>query len=76
MKLTEEQIDVMKEDLCADIIEIIMHEWNFDMTKAMDMFYNSDTFQRMKDSETGLNYPSPGYVYDFFCNELRLGTVE
>lgn len=33
------------------------------MEQAMEIYYNSDTFERLKDPATGLYYQSPGYVY-------------
>ena len=35
------------------------------MTQAMDIYYNSDTFDRLSNPATGLYYQSAGYVYDF-----------
>lgn len=75
MKLTNEQIELMKEEMYADLVEIIMGEWNCSMIEAMATLYNSETFQRLQDTKTGLYYQSPGYVYDFLNNELRLGVV-
>lgn len=75
MKLTDGQIEIMKEDMYADLVEIIMREWKCSMTEAMATLYNSETFQRLQDTETGLYYQSPGYVYDFLNNELRSGVV-
>ena len=76
MKLTEGQIEIMKEDMYADLVEIIMREWKCSMTEAMAILYNSETFQRLQETENGLYCQSPGYVYDFLNNELRLGVVK
>lgn len=73
MKLSEEQIRVMQEDLTIEIIRILMDEWQYDMTEAMSVFYNSDTFERLSNPATGLYYQSAGYVYDFLKKELTAG---
>lgn len=73
MKLSEEQIRVMQEDLTIEIIRILMDEWQYDMTEAMSVFYNSDTFERLSNPATGLYYQSAGYVYDFLKKELTTG---
>lgn len=73
MKLNEEQIRVMQEDLTIEIIRILMDEWQYDMTEAMSVFYNSDTFERLCNPATGLYYQSAGYVYDFLKKELTAG---
>lgn len=73
MKLTNEQIEFLIECLSSEIIQILMDEWKYDMTRAMDVYYNSDTFERLSNPNTGLYYQSSGYVYDFLKNELTTG---
>lgn len=72
MKLTQEQIKMMQEDMYAEIIQILMDEYGYSLEKAMETFYNSDTFACLQNAETGLYYQSPGYVYSFLHNELCL----
>ena len=54
MKLTNTQIECMIEDLSSEIIRILMEEWQYNMTQAMEIYYNSDTFERLSDPTTGL----------------------
>lgn len=75
MKLTNTQIECMIEDLSSEIIRILMEEWQYNMTQAMETYYNSDTFERLSDPTTGLYYQSAGYVYDFLKKELTTGQV-
>lgn len=75
MKLTNTQIECMIEDLSSEIIRILMEEWQYNMTQAMEIYYNSDTFERLSDLTTGLYYQSAGYVYDFLKKELTTGQV-
>ena len=70
MKLTAGQIKMMQEDMYADLIQILMEEYGYTLEKAMDTLYNSETFVRLQNAETGLYYQSPGYVYSFLANEL------
>lgn len=70
MKLTAGQIKMMQEDMYADLIQILMEEYGYTLEKAMDILYNSETFARLQNAETGLYYQSPGYVYSFLANEL------
>ena len=58
-----------------EIIRILMEEWQYNMTQAMEIYYNSDTFERLSDPTTGLYYQSAGYVYDFLKKELTTGQV-
>ena len=71
MKLTASQIKMMQEDMYADLIQILMEKYGYTQDKAMDVLYNSDTFDRLQNAETGLYYQSPGYVYSFLSNELN-----
>lgn len=75
MKLTDSQIEMMKEDMVANVRAIVMKRKNCDMTEAMSIVYNSDTFQRLQETETGLYYQSPGYVEDFLEKELAFGKI-
>ena len=72
MKLSEGQIKMMQEDMYAESIQILMEEYGYSLEKAMDTLYNSDTFARLQDANTGLYYQSPGYVYSFLNSELSL----
>ena len=72
MKLTEGQIKMMQEDMYAELIQMLMEKYGYTLEKAMDTLYNSDTFARLQNAETGLYYQSPGYVYSFLDSELSL----
>lgn len=72
MKLTSSQIKIMQEDMYADLIQLLIEMHGYTVEKAMDILYNSDTFARLQDANTGLYYQSPGYVYSFLNNELCL----
>lgn len=56
-----------------DIIEIIIKEQNVEYDKAMQLFYNSQTFEKLNDVETGLYIESTGYVYSLFQDEMNFG---
>lgn len=73
MKLTPAQIESMQEDMTADMLSILMEDRNMPMQDAMLLFYNSDTYARLQDAESGLYYQSPGYVLDCLDNELTTG---
>ena len=73
MKLTDEQIGMMKEDVCAELIALLMKDRHCTMSEAIDMLYNSDTYSRIQDQSTGLYYQSPAYTYAFLQQELLTG---
>lgn len=75
MRLTPEQINVLQEELIADLVEILMKEWGYGMDEALNVVYNSDTFTLLQDPGTGLYYQSTGYVYSFLEDELKKGKI-
>lgn len=72
MKLTTGQIKMMQEDMYAELIQMLMDGYGYTLEKAMETLYNSDTFARLQDANTGLYYQSSGYVYSFLISELNL----
>ena len=72
MKLSTGQIKMMQEDMYAELIQILMDGYGYTLEKAMETLYNSDTFARLQDANTGLYYQSSGYVYSFLVSELNL----
>ena len=44
-------------------------------TPTFTIWYNSDTFARLQNEQTGFYYQSSGYVYSFLQNEMQLGIV-
>lgn len=75
MRLKPEQINILKEELCAELVEILMDEWHYSMQEALGVLYNSDTFALIQDEGSGLYYQSSGYVYTFLDEELKTGRV-
>lgn len=73
MTLTNDQIEIMKEDMSAELISLLIKNWHYSSEEAMDVLYNSDTFSRLEDSKTGFYYQSPGYVYSYLDKELSTG---
>ena len=73
MTLTDQQIQLMQEQMTSELVQMLMERWGYDMPKALDVVYNSDTFARLEDKNSGLYYQSVGYVYSFLNNELTTG---
>lgn len=75
MRLTAEQITILQEDLCAELVEILMEQWGYSMQEALSVLYNSDIFSLIQDVGTGLYYQSSGYVYSLLEEELKTGKI-
>ena len=58
-----------------DIIEYIVMDLQIEYDKAMLIFYNSQTFNKLTDVETGLYRESSSYVYGLFQDERNFGRL-
>ncbi len=76
MKLSKAQIESMQEDMLADMLAVLIERKSLSMKDAMLLIYNSDTFARLQDTESGLYYQSVGYVMDCLENEMTTGRCE
>lgn len=58
-----------------DIIEYIVQDFRIEYDQAMQIFYNSQTFDKLMDIETGLYLESSAYVYGIFQGERNFGCL-
>lgn len=70
MNITESEFRYLKESLAKDIIAMLMDKRGMDMTQAFRCYYGSQIYQKVNDSNTGLYYQSPGYIYSYLDEEL------
>lgn len=74
-RLTPEQIQLLKDELCAELAGFLVDDYHYTPEEAIDVLYTSETFERLQDDSTGLYYQSPGYVYSFLQNEIKTAKV-
>lgn len=58
-----------------EIIEYIVQDFGIEYDQAMQIFYNSQTFDKLVDIETGLYLESSAYVYGIFQGERNFGSL-
>ena len=58
------EIEYMNECTIRDVITMLVEKRNMSVSDAMDVFYNSQTFVNLNNTETGLYFQSPVYIYD------------
>lgn len=58
-----------------DIVEYIVQDFRVEYDEAMQLFYNSQTFDKLMDIETGLYLESSAYVYGIFQDEKNFGNL-
>jgi len=67
--------EFLTEYIIKDVTEYLMRDEGLDMQDALRFIYNSDTFSKLADVETGLYTQSSGYVYQLFKTEYHLGKI-
>lgn len=70
-----DKIKFLTELNTLELVSYIMEEYNAEYAKAIDMLYNSQTFEKLLDSETGLYFQSSRYIYELFKYEYKTGKI-
>ena len=65
----------MIEELVKDLVLKLMEDQKMSMNEALDAVYNSDTYAKVLDLETGLFSQSTAYVYSILQRELKEGKI-
>lgn len=68
-----EQIKFLTEINIQEIVMYIVEDENIEYDVALDEFYNSVTFSKLSDKETGLYRESSAYVYELYKAENQTG---
>ncbi len=63
------------EFLAAELTEMLMAEYGWDIRRALDELYSSDTFAALNDPECGLYYQGAVYIFQFLKSEIETGKV-
>ena len=71
---TKSKSQYLVEGITKDIVCFLMEE-GFDLSEALGIFYNSDTFAKLTDEETGLYIESSSFVYEILKSELKYGKI-
>ena len=63
------------ECLSADLVMLLMEEYGWDLKRAFDELYTSQTYERLNDPECGLYFESPIYIFQYLKNERETGKL-
>lgn len=63
------------EGVSADVVRYLAEKNDMDLPTAIHTFYNSETFAKLEDFDTGLYIESPAYVYSLLLSELKHGRL-
>ena len=73
--MLNDKIRFMKDFVTSDVILNLIEEKGLPVEEAMKDFYNSEVFDRLCDTETGLYRESGGYVYELYKTEKIHGRL-
>ena len=70
-----DKIKALIEGVTQDVIAYLVEEDKTPIDQAMDTLYNSEVFEKLSDSETGLYRESSAYVTALLRDELANGKL-
>ena len=70
-----ENIQFQIECLSTELVEMLMQKYGWDMKKALDELYSSETYKRLCNPDCGLYYEGSVYVFSYLENEIETGIV-
>lgn len=73
--MNNRDFNYMKEAMAADLAELLAKDYGMSITESLDALYNSDTYAKLNDPDTGLYFQSSQYVYSFLKTEIETGSV-
>ncbi len=74
--MTKEQINKYLIDKAIDnMTSYLIQDYKLGIGQAIDFIYNSDTYQKLANAETGLYIQSPAYIYQLLENEYQGGKL-
>lgn len=73
--MSEDKIKFLIDSIAEDLAKFLMDDKGFSLVDALDIVYNSQTFEKINDRSTGLYFQSSGYNYDLLQHELKYGKV-
>ncbi len=59
------------EQLVHDMTLMLMRDFGYNIQDALNAIYQSNTFSKLEDPNTGLYYQGSVYVYSFLKEELK-----
>ena len=71
--MTKSNFNFLVEGISADIARYIAEDEGATITEALGVLYNSTTFEKLSNPDTGLYLNSSAYVYELLKRELREG---
>lgn len=71
MNVSEQEFLFMVESITSDLIQLLMDREHYTLPQAVDAVYNSNIYEALQRSTSGLYSQSSGYVYRYLEKELK-----
>lgn len=68
--------EILIEGITQDIIAYLVEDRNIKISQALDIFYNSIVYEKLKNPESGLYMESSAYVYELLKDVLMDGYLQ
>jgi hypothetical protein len=73
--MSTNDFEYMKEAMAADLAELLSNDLELTIPEALDILYNSETYLKLSDPNTGLYFQSTLYVYSYLQQEISTGKI-
>ena len=73
--MSDSDFNYMKEAMAADLAELLAKDFGMSVTESLDTLYDSDTYAKLSNPNTGLFFQSTQYVYSFLKAELNTKVI-
>lgn len=73
--MSTNDFEYMKEAMAADLAELLSNDLDLTIPEALDILYNSETYLKLSDPNTGLYFQSTLYVYSYLQQEISTGKI-
>lgn len=64
-----------KEGIAKDLVNLLMQDYGWSMLKALDVLYESETYAKICNPNTGMYFQGSIYLYSFLKNEIETGVM-
>ena len=71
-----DDVQFQVECLSSELVEMLMKKYGWDIKKALDELFSSETYRRLCNPQCGLYYESAIYVFSYLQNEIETGAIK
>ena len=71
MRLNKDQLQFIINSDVEEIVKYLQEDYGYSTIDAFDIIYNSEIYQKLLNTKTGLYLESPGYIYSYLQDELK-----